>query len=165
MKKLAATVVGATCLVTAMATIAAATITTTTDVQTAATATANAEVPSHQLSAGGEDLYEYEALLYHLYGSNFYQCDAAPGCHNGWFYRGYAPAPMADHPVYIPAFTHFGPSAFHLMPSGFHVPPSTFGGYGAALTINGRLVACNPSATAFLGLYGEAIGPGNLDCY
>ena len=130
--------------------------------------------PVHIVAApGGQDLYEFEALIYQRFGPIVTQCLSAQGhpeqspqpgtCRPGWFYRGYQ-AGAINYARFMYAFTGFGPSTFHLMPAGFGFAGDSFGNWPTPVTVNGRLVACNPDSTAFLISFGDAMGAGNWDC-
>ena len=58
--------------------------------------------------------------------------------------------PGAELTVFPFFLVNFGPSAFHLMPQGFEQPPGLGGSGLAPVTVNGRMVACNPAGTEFL---------------
>ncbi len=58
--------------------------------------------------------------------------------------------PDAELTVFPFFFVNFGPSAFHLMPQGFEQPPGLGGSGLDPVTVNGRMVACNPAGTEFL---------------
>ncbi len=133
-----------------------------------------APAPEHTVTTpGGQDLYEFESLIYHQFGPVVTQCLSAQGhpdqspqpgvCQPDWFYRGYR-SPAIDYSQFMYAFTDFGPSTFHLMPSGFGFSGGTFGNWPSPVTLNGRLVACNHASTYFLVSFGDVMGAGNWDC-
>jgi hypothetical protein len=115
------------------------------------------------VSAGGQVLYEYEALLNETYGAGLVECSGSAGCHMGWFYSKMT-GPLSEFSTYSFVFSGFGKSAFHLMPVGVTLAPGSFGNYPVPVTVNGRVVACNPAATEFLVTNGAAVGNGNYSC-
>lgn len=129
---------------------------------TSASAGAPGVSVERSVSIAGAALYEYEALLHSTFGSPISVCTGSGGCHEGWFYRG-ARSPMSEYSRFTFVFAKFGTPSFHLMAAGFNVAKG-FGDYSVAVKINGRLVACNSSATQFLISNGDALGDGNLGC-
>lgn len=127
-----------------------------------ASATTHSPAVERSVSPAGEALYEYEALIHQMFGNSVSVCSGSGGCHSGWFYKG-ALSPLADYGTFTYAFSDFGQSTFHVMPATFTVP-SGFGNYPVPMKINGRFVACSPSAKTFLISFGDAVGDGNLAC-
>lgn len=127
-----------------------------------ASATSRSSGVQRGVSASGEVLYEYEALVHQTFGNSISVCSGSGGCHQGWLYKG-ALYPLSEYSTFTYAFNGFGPSTFHLMPAGFTVPTG-FGNYPVPVKINGRFVACESSAKTFLISFADAVGDGNLAC-
>jgi len=123
-------------------------------------AAAEVPAPSHHVSLAGQTFYEYEALLYQTFGPVVSLCEG-PGCApprtQGWFYKG-----SVGSWQYGYTFTDFGPSTFHLMPSWFEVKGTDANMWSSIVTVNGRMVACNPKATEFLVTFGHTAGSAYL---
>jgi hypothetical protein len=129
----------------------------------------SAPAPVHAVSAGGQVAYNYEALLYQLFGPSVVMChnlvvkihDLPTTVHNWWVNANQFPKneptldgdSAANCPSYGYTFTHFGRSTFHLEPDWFAINPSAFifGATSGPMFINGRYVACDPAGTALLG--------------
>ena len=118
-------------------------------------AAAEVLAPTHHVSLAGQTFYEYEALLYQTFGPVVSLCEG-PGCPphgtQGWFYKGVGAW------QYAYTFADFGPSTFHLMPSWFEVKGIDANMWSGIVTVNGRMVACNPKATEFLVTFGHTAG-------
>lgn len=60
-----------------------------------------------RVSPGGEDLYQYEALIHQMFGNSISVCTGSGGCHQGWLYRG-SLFPLAEYSPFTYAFSGFG---------------------------------------------------------
>jgi hypothetical protein len=115
------------------------------------------------VTAAGQLLCEFEALIHASFGSVVSECTGSGDCHSGWLYRG-TPQPLSEYSPYTFAFSSFRASTLHLAPARLKLPAGAFGNYPAPVTVNGQYVACNASATLFLISYGDAVGSGLLGC-
>ena len=103
------------------------------------------------LSAAGQALWNFEALLRDTFGSR-QPCEAggslnfvANGC-----------APLASYEPYIYVFADAHGSAYHL--AAVSLAPVAFGNYPVPVRIDRLYVACNSRRTSYLIAYGDAAG-------
>ena len=141
----------------------------------------SAPVPAYAVTPGGQVEYNYEALLYQLFGPDIFVCknlvvkiNGLPTTVHDWMVNAdqfpkNEPRLDGDYwancPSYAFTFTHFADSAFHEEPAWFAIKPGAGGPpFGADIVpafINEHYVACNAKGTEVLGSFsgrGETLG-------